>query len=793
VNSHHLWHGLRLSLAASLTCFATLMSWRGFSNASSEYLVPLLGFAILVAVVGALLRWLRVPVLLVLGAQLVLGALAVPTFLVGTPIPVGADRESLDAMFAAAMESAQIYAPPLSALVPGIHPIMIPLGIGCLILVDLIALGLRRVPLSGIVLLAIYSAPVSLMGGGVSWWIFVASAAGFLTMLHLHEEDHLVRWGRSLGHPIEDQGLGIRTGEMRGRALATGTIATAAALMLPLLIPTLSLSLFDGGFGPGDGDVEIDNPVTDLRRDLNRPTDVALVQVTTDDPEPTYLRVSSLNWFTGTEWRAGDRDIPSTQIASGPMPPSTGLDGTEAGPVYSYQLRLTDELDTNWLPAYRELTEIDATGDWRYDVKTMDFFAASEDTSSEGLSYTERSKDIDYNALALTRAPASLGAVDPIFTDLPPDLPPIVRQLTGQVTTGLPSKFEQAVALQRWFRDGGGFTYDLQRAPSGNGTDALVEFLTEGNGGRVGYCEQFASAFAIMARTLNIPSRVSIGFLNPEPLGGNTYEFSAWDMHAWPELYFPGAGWVPFEPTPGARDTVAPDYTRIDLPDPAQETTDPQTAQPSDDEPSRGASDTARPQESQGPDEAAGDGGGLDVPWRLVLLSAGVVVLLAGGLLTPLLLRRSRREHRWRAPGGPEAAFAELRDTVVDLGETWPDGLSPRAIGQWLGSRLGDPAAERVERPLRGRNQSPEASAALDRIVSSVEVLRYARPTQRDWSGLRPDVETVVASLRAGATRAAVLRSSWWPRSAFRRATQVAVTPESVEVVTQGSLVDHVR
>ncbi len=790
MSGHHLWHGMRLSLVAAFTCYATLLSWRGFSRAAHEYLLPLFVCAIGVAVVGALLRWLRVPALLVLLAQLVLGLLAVPMFLVGTPIPVGGDREALDAAFAAAMDSAQGYMPPLSPLVPGIHPLMIPLGIGCLILVDLIAMGLRRIPLAGIVLLAVYSAPVSIIGGGVSWWIFVLSAGGFLAMLHLHEEDHLIRWGRSLGHHVDEHGYGMQTTETRGRAIATGAVATASALVLPLLIPTLSLSIFEGGLGPGDGDVEIDNPVTDLRRDLNRPTDVALAQVTTDDPDPTYLRVSALNWFTGTEWRAGDREIPPTQIARGPMPPAAGLDGNEPGPVYSYRMRLTEQLDSNWLPTYRELVDIEADGDWRYDVKTMDFFAASDETSTEGLSYTQRSKEIDYDALALTRTTIVPGAVDPIFTDLPPDLPPLVRQLTDSVTTGYQSKFEQAVALQRWFRDTGGFDYSLDRAPSGNGSEALVDFLSES--GRVGYCEQFASAFAVMARALDIPSRVVIGFLNPDPLGGNTYEFSAWDMHAWPELYFPGSGWVPFEPTPGARETVAPSHTRIELPDPTATPTTLPTAQPSDDEPSRGASDPAQPQESENTDDPAAADTGIDVPWRVVLGTTAGVLVLAMLLLAPWLIRRRRRDRRWQSPGGPEAAFAELRDTMVDLGEAWPDGLSPRAIGQWLGSRLGDPKAERVERPLRGRGQSPEAAEALDRIVSSVEVLRYARPTERDWSGLRPDVERVAVSLHAGATRASSRRAAWWPRSAFRRPTRVTM-PDEVEVVRQGSMVDHVH
>ena len=72
---------------------------------------------------------------------------------------------------------------------------------------------------------------------------------------------------------------------------------------------------------------------------------------------------------------------------------------------------------------------------------------------------------------------------------------------------------------------------------------------------------------AVMARSLNIPARVAIGFLKPEPIGPDTYVYSAHDLHAWPELYFPGAGWVRFEPTPPDRATTTPGYTQHEFPE----------------------------------------------------------------------------------------------------------------------------------------------------------------------------------------------------------------------------------
>ena len=122
--------------------------------------------------------------------------------------------------------------------------------------------------------------------------------------------------------------------------------------------------------------------------------------------------------------------------------------------------------------------------------------------------------DLDLTADRLADSGPPTGKVDDIFTDLPDDLPPIVDDLAVQVTQDAKTPYEKAVALQNWFREDGGFTYALERA-SGNGSDALVEFLSDGPGGRTGYCEQFASAMAVMARELEIPARVAVGFLQP--------------------------------------------------------------------------------------------------------------------------------------------------------------------------------------------------------------------------------------------------------------------------------------
>ena len=105
----------------------------------------------------------------------------------------------------------------------------------------------------------------------------------------------------------------------------------------------------------------------------------------------------------------------------------------------------------------------------------------------------------------------------------------------------------------------------------GSDEDALATFLEE----RVGYCEQFAATMALMARSVGIPARVVVGFTQGR-LEGNQWVVRGTDAHAWPELWMGSAGWVRFEPTPGAPTTTTPAYTP-----PPQSTAGPTLRRPS--------------------------------------------------------------------------------------------------------------------------------------------------------------------------------------------------------------------
>src|SRR5207249_2988050 len=88
-----------------------------------------------------------------------------------------------------------------------------------------------------------------------------------------------------------------------------------------------------------------------------------------------------------------------------------------------------------------------------------------------------------------------------------------------------------------------------ETAPPGGSVDALDDFLF---GSRRGYCEQFAGAYAALARSVGLPTRVAVGF-TPGTYDEATgvWRVTTREAHAWPEVYLSGVGWTAFEPTPG--------------------------------------------------------------------------------------------------------------------------------------------------------------------------------------------------------------------------------------------------
>lgn len=769
-------YSLMFALIAAGTTWAALMAWRGFLADSDSYLAPLAVTAVVVGAAGAALRWVGSPALVTLGVQAALAVAMVSSELGGSPIPAGDTGSEIARSLELAMDSARTYAAPIQANVPSVAPLLVVGGAFFIVVVDFLACTLRRVPVAGLALLAIYSVPAGLVQSGPGLVAFLLASAGFLALLHLDSRDHLLKWGRPLGpdesnpwteaNPMADA--------MRVGAGRIGVGATVIAVLLPPFVPVFDIDLLGIGPGDGDNDIEIHNPRADLRRDLEREKDVPLIRFQTDDPAPDYLRVAVLNRFTGVEWSSGDRGVGDDNTATGALPAPEGLAPDVPRTEYTYRFDANDDFESSWLPTQFPASSVEAEGDWRFDDDTMDFLAVPDGLTTEDLDWEVTGIEPDYGTTGEYFTDSTLDAVDDEFLTVPGGLPSIVRNQAVEVTVGARSDYEAALLLQEWFRTTGGFEYSLRRAPEGVGGNAFETFLSDGSDGRIGYCEQFASAMGVMARIVGIPARVAVGFLEPAPLGNGNWEYSSHDLHAWPELYFEGAGWVRFEPTPSDRALTAPDYSTV--PVDRENETGP-TGNPTSDEPSRGetgepsdATTSAAP-EDQAADDSAGGGDGTD--WTVVLLrvALGLLVLAVLGALAlaPQVLRRRTRSRR--LAGTPEDLWDELRATALDLAVPWPSGRSPQEVGRILVDHLGDRSDDdRPDRPRTGPDADPEAASALERLVAALELARYARPGSAVPSPeLAADARTCCTSLEAGVTRGVALRARWLPRSLWQR------------------------
>src|SRR3970282_945411 len=114
--------------------------------------------------------------------------------------------------------------------------------------------------------------------------------------------------------------------------------------------------------------------------------------------------------------------------------------------------------------------------------------------------------------------------------------------------------YHQARALADYLRTDPRFDYATVAALPSDPDRALVDFFLFDPAGQVGYCEYFASAMAVMARSLGLPSRVAVGYAPGERLEDGVYQYREKNAHAWAEVFFPGYGWQSFE----APTTLAP-------------------------------------------------------------------------------------------------------------------------------------------------------------------------------------------------------------------------------------------
>jgi transglutaminase-like putative cysteine protease len=147
--------------------------------------------------------------------------------------------------------------------------------------------------------------------------------------------------------------------------------------------------------------------------------------------------------------------------------------------------------------------------------------------------------------------------ISSVYLQLAPGLDPRIPRLAETTTPSAKTSFDKAVAMEAYLRTNFGYTLQLPRTVQ---KDPLANFLFER---KQGHCEYFASSMAVMLRTLQIPSRVVNGFRTGDFNElTSQYLVRSSNAHSWVEAYFPGYGWISFDPTPAAPMTAPAGWRR---------------------------------------------------------------------------------------------------------------------------------------------------------------------------------------------------------------------------------------
>ena len=677
----------------------------------------------------------------------------------GGLVPTGRTVRALQLLVEQGRHDVANYGPPVPP-----HPGLVLLtagGVaGIAVLVDLVAVVLDRAAVAGLPLLLLFAVPSSVLPGGLGWLPFGLGACGWLGLLLVEGSERVDRWGAPLRHtsagarPGGDQaGLG-RVGRRIGAA------AVGMAVVIPALIPGLDGRLLGGtptGSGPqGEGGTVSTtyDPIAQLQDELTLPRPRQLLVYSTTDPHPDYLRMTTLDSYTGAGWTYTrfEADVNGARVQNGIDTPPGDTTGTRQSSTTRLAI---DSLDVRWLPAPIGPTKAAVDGRWLWDSGTQTIFSATR--STVGLPpYTVTSSRAVPDRAALKAA--AQDPVDPAVSrryGQPLDVSAYVSGVTERVVKGAATPYDKAVALQSYFR-GGRFTYSLRASrPTPGVPDPLEAFLR----GRQGFCEQYATAMAVMLRVAGLPSRVAVGFTPGTPTGKKgTYSVTTSDAHAWPEAWFPGSGWIRFEPTPAQSRSTVPDYTQLPITAPDGTTVrPPETAAPA---PVRGPATGAKDPEgllgkqrsATGPTATGSSRSGLPL-W--VVLPAGAVVLLA----VPVLLTTVRRRRRTQDLT-PTSAWEQLSDDAADVGHRWQPRESPRL------------AAERL---ALNRRLSGPPRLALQRLAEAAERDRYARPggtaLPSALTSLRSDVILLRRTLQQDAPVRVRLRARLFAPSTLSWAT----------------------
>ena len=584
---------------------------------------------------------------------------------------------------------------------------------------EIAAFRWRRPVVASLPALVLFAVAMIVGTGGGSVFFLALFLIALLTFWASESSHRLRSWGRWVTTWDHHKAADPRqvTSHLARRM---GASCIAATLIAPVFLPTLGEGWFpwrnDTGEGPGNGGNggEV-NLLVDIAPHLLEQSDTEMFTVQSE--EAAYWRLASLVEYDGRRWHEIETDRDEA-VGMRRLP-------DDSDDLLVQEVDISG-LDGRFLPAAVEPTNIDGV-DAEWDTESVDL--AVEDDIEEGDDYTVTSALPNPTYKELNEAEIAPSPGDEYLATGP--LSKEVVSLLDRWTKGAKTPFEKLVAIQSRLR-GPEFTYrtHLEETES---EDYLADFLLQT---KAGFCQQFSTAFALLARRLGYPTRVSVGFLpgsSEISQGGALYTVKGTDAHAWPEVKFDDYGWVAFEPTARRSLSTQPNYTIApEAPTVFREgESGTNTAGPAPDDPNANNAPGTGPRTDVTDDSETAQP--IEEPaWQEAFLRLALVIL-AGMLLWVVvvpLLKAERTKRRFRSARTPAdttiAAFMQFEDDAAEMLAARSPAESAAAYAKRLGDdehRVPPRLAERLAKLFETAAYSPSGVTEKQ----AVEAKRVAR------------------------------------------------------------------
>ncbi len=563
---------------------------------------------------------------------------------------------------------------------------------------------------------------------------------------------------------------GMLRRRLTGTAIVVGAAVAIGALTGTALAPAPSTRfVLREQIVPPFQPLEFSSPLAGFRQYTKLEVDKTLFTVTGLKPQE-LLRLATMDSYDGHLWTVAGSNVATDGSGSfalvGASYPKPTL--ATAGGTQTISVTIGGYSDV-WIPSVGYPTALsipkasrDQLTGLRYNASTGSAVLLDGLKAGDRLTMTSELQKTDYDDATLRDVPTARVQEGPVD-----DIPEIVAAKATEFAGSTTSPIEQLRNIEQTLHTKGflshGTASDSVTSLAGHGADRMTTLFS--GSVMVGDAEQYASAMALMARSLGYPARVVMGFAPTVADGGGPTKITGHDVTAWVEVPFQGIGWIPFLPTPTQTD-VPQDQVPKPQTEPQPQVRQPPRSQNNENDLVTNVSIDNSKKKTSNPFELPG----WVVPTALGVGIPALIVLVPLLMIASLKRRRARRRRRSaRARDAAAGAWDELLDRVDELGIAMPRATTRGRTAEALAPRLAAGSLALLARRtddavFSGRDlDDAEIDGVWAEMVATVDATRETLPRWR-----RAIARYRLASIVSWSRRVVAIASSANPRAGSR-------------------------